>query len=501
MSTETSKLEDLLASYAAMSQYLENFGRAGVGFNFERTNDELIKDITDELKGAVADVKKTADSGSKQLKEILTAVQTLLNSLSETVSDLSNGISVSQYIPISFCVTELANSLQELILDPRLIFPRLPCNDMPVDPVLISRFKKRYYSIERTNQNDLNLKERERSMLTAPKSTLDVVKSISTSFKLISDDFLATTKALGQFSTEMQEMKNRIDELRPAAEPILSILRKTDEIDKVTSHISLMMETRGSLSPESPRDLPTQICADPILHAIQISSLFDEIGECQEVLEDAITKLRETRTSFTSVNSRLKEFLSVLLERLTRSIETARRLEANLPRISRELNEFFMPTGIKALFLKPSATLLSILEGLENVKESLSKPLLDAAKSISIIEESEVVSSVEEVKSRFQELENIPINLLNMFQTRKTGQVITRTLEKMISKLQNEIGGGLAMTAASSLLQRTGMADIADQVGHQFPDNILRNDENVCNQFLTWNNGQTSIPWEMPKFF
>ncbi|CDF36596.1 unnamed protein product [Chondrus crispus] len=467
MSAETPPLEQLTATYTALAKELGNIGVPGLELIIDKANAKLFETVNDEIASTVSEIKAISEEGIEQLRDILAAVQALPDSLSETISALCKDICFSQYVPISFYITELVSSLQEVVQDPRVIFPRVPCGDMPVDPVLISRFKKRYYCVENLNQNDPNLKQSERSMPMVPESAMDVVVNVTSSFESITDDYLATAKALEQLSGGMQEIQDRFDTLRPAAEPILELLEMNGQINDVVSQLSMMMKTGIKSTSESPRSLKGQMNSDPVCQITEISCLFEKMGDLKQELEVSVARLRESSDLISSLIANLRDFLSVVLHRLTSILETARRLEANIPRIGRELREFFMPTGFKTLFLRPSATLLSILEGLENIKESLSKPLLDTAKAISSIEESDHVRSVLVVKNNVDELEQIPTKLVLVFQTLKTRQVISIAVEQVISQLRNELRVNVIATTATSLLQGSGLEHIANQVGGQ----------------------------------
>lgn len=115
--------------------------------------------------------------------------------------------------------------------------------------------------------------------------------------------------------------------------------------------------------------------------------MVEKMESTSKELGATIRKLRELDAEFASFISMLEKLVSRMVSNLTGVVDTLKVSKVNLSRSSRELYHFFMPSGLRALLLRPSDLLILTTESVAALCEHLSELEIKAKSALKILKE------------------------------------------------------------------------------------------------------------------
>lgn len=489
-------------SYTVLAGKLGHKNVSTLDINLGIVHSKLMQAVSNEITGVTSEIKTTAAEGFAHSKEVVVDFKALPDMIFREIEAMPELLGLERFKHIAARVRQLLNKLQEVVQNPSAMFPRLACSELPVDPALITSFRKRYLRLERMNQNDPEFEHEERSMPTAPKSALDVITNITSSLETFGDDVLASAEAIAKLSEELGKLRDLTQGLR-STEAVLEMLQKEEKIHDIISQVSSLFQAEENPTSNAVRTLDKQQSPNPLDLVKEASSMVENVKRISGELNATVAKIQNTSNLYSSFITDMKELFCVALQRLSRLIDTVQKLKANLPRIGRELRQFFMPTGFKALILKPSGTLLSIFHSLEDIRTGLSEPETVARSAINTVNESDASAKVEATKKKLDELQNVPRKLASIIEKQDLQKMIADTLERVVSEMMNDIGANVLQGAASGMLEAMGAGNLASEVGEHLGylagHTNSKKEEPLKNSL--WRDGDVSLPWGAEKLF
>lgn len=492
-------------SSSAFAKFSESYTALAdkLGHKNGTINRKIMQAVSKEITGVTSEIKTTAAEGFAHSKEVVVDVKALPDMMSREIEAMPKLLGLERFHHIAARVRQLLSKFQEVAQNPSAIFPCLACSEVPVDPAIITNFKKRYLRLERMNQNDPELEHEERSMPTAPKSAMDVITNVTSSLETFGDDVLASVEALANLSAELGKLRDLTQGLRPTTEPVLEMLEREETIHNIICQVRSLFQTEEDPASNAVPTLDKPKSPNPLDLVKEASSMVEKMKETSDELNGTVTKIQNASTLYSSFITDLKNLFYVALQRLSRLIDSLQKLEANLPRIGRELRQFFMPTGFNALILKPSGTLLSIFYSLEEIRTGLSEPETVARSVINMVKEGDPAAKVEAIQKRLDELQNIPRKLVSIIEKQDLQKTIADALEKAVPELMDEIGANALQGAATSVLGAMGTGNLATEVdGHlAFLAGRIGSKKGEPLKNNIWGEGDVSLPWGTEKLF
>lgn len=457
----------------------------------------LVDAVSSEINDGAICIATTAASTSATTKDVLEDLQAFPASLLSDIEAISDVFQFSTLQDIATSVEMLLTSLQSAVQRPPTVFPRLACGDIPIDPARLSNLRKRHLKVEKLNADDPGLQESDRSMPNAPKSGMDVITNVTSSLETFADDVLVSAGSVGKLSANLQDLQRKAKELEFAREPVAGLFEKQEAVRDLISKVSSAFEKDQELPARARRDTgktasggnPLDIVKDTM---VIVGKMKDTAGSMDGIVEN----LQGVLESFATMASQLREFFKTAVERLSTFIESLKRLAANLPRITRELQQFFVPTGLRTLLLRPSEALLSILESIEDIKKCLSNPENSAASAVRKISSGESVERVERIKSKIEEVRALPRKLYGVVEEQDLQNKILSAVDAEVSNLLSELGSSAVTGAVTEVLETFGVAPLTSQIGQQADQ--CSKDEESGGQASGWG---TSLPWGSGKLF
>lgn len=418
-----------------------------LGIDARGVNDRIKRDLNQNINQSTAGITAVLGDGLRLTKDLHGQTTTLPAVVSRDVSSLTNVLNLDTLDSIPTRVKLLLASFQNAVEDPTSLYPRLACcADVPIDPAKIYNFSKKHKGLEKLYQADEEMTQTDRSMPNRPKSAEDVITNVNSSLESLSDLIIDAVNDVKSVHTNVEEIKTAVTSLKTAVEPVDEVLNKQEEASGLISRLeNLFGDDEEDSAEVSDRGLASK--PNPMQLVNEGTTMVDEMNEIPGAIEDSVAKLRNVKAMFTELTTNLKALFTRAVQLFENLVTLLKRFIENLPRVTQELRQFFLPTGLRALLMRPSQDLLSLLQNIEQLQAGLPDP--DAIdKSVKGVMGAEGPDSkVEAAKSKLEEVLLIPrqfVDAVTKYDLKKLlEQTMHTTLLQILDELKDSALGGL----------------------------------------------------------
>lgn len=381
-------------------------------------------------------------------------------------------------------ISPLADSILNAVHNPKTIFPRTMCGGIPVDPALLFRLSKQYRILDAldeaaaaqmTSESETdNAAQKQtaaamtsRSMKQPPKSSAELLRGVSTRYQSLCEALKASVSHLQEIRTGFNSVLTTLRELEDIATPLRSVRGKQGNISimaermveilnsdtKDTPHVSLTsdapisMDTlalgRAQVTPKQfgmgmqptvtrIRSRSAQVQLPDLLE--EVMQIAQDIAAYVEPLRLTLDKLRDLGDSLGQIASQTEKALRNAMGCIGEVVTSVRGLHGSLPSMAREIRQFFVPTGIRATFLRPSPDAVQLLESLDELIEALPDANSLESSSRSILDECETPQKLISIQKALGKTTEVPQKLL-----------------PLLSKLKDDVPQTMMQVAAAEL--------------------------------------------------
>eukprot|EP00737_Agarophyton_chilense_P002916 gb/GEZJ01003360.1/.p1 GENE.gb/GEZJ01003360.1/~~gb/GEZJ01003360.1/.p1 ORF type:complete len:501 (+),score=83.87 gb/GEZJ01003360.1/:4799-6301(+) len=397
-----------------------------------------------------------------------------LNKLAEAVHkevrDLPEKLKFPLLDKIRDKVMTLLAQLHTMAENPIELYPRLLCGSIPVDPAKVTKFTKQYRILQQLNDIDDGISQNDRSLSAPPKSSAEVIEKVVSSAQGLSDAVLKSINELLGLGEDFEEIKEFEKTLSQVKEPIGDLLNQQEEIYRMINRLKAMFFSEDVHSEKESDGERERDFGAGILETVQSgSTLLDNVIQSRSVLEDSVSKIRNLKGLFVEQTNCLQKRLDKICGLFEILSRVFKQFVANLPRLAREIRQFFVPTGWRAFVMRPSDVLMSVLANFEDLRATLPDPDLVQPRSTNPTENSDLIGRMKETKENMEELMLIPCRLIDGIQEQDFQHQIVATVKNTLVSMLDELTVSAAARVKDGVEGMLGQ--FVDGVENLFPQN------------------------------
>lgn len=463
-SNPRAELAEASELYESLISALGRQDKTFLNVSIEDLNARILKDVSTQISGVTSEINTIITNGLSSSKEVESAVESLSDSVPRELTAMPATLGLERLVHVPSKVRMLVASFQNAVEDPKSLYPRLACGEIPVDPARITNFAKQYRVLEALNQSDPALSQSDRSMPSPPKTGVDVITNINTSLESLTDTLLESLDNVGALRNSIDELRGFTESLNDFKKPIHEFLSKQEDIRVVLDRITSIF--CNDTSKCSDRSLGSENAMTLVSEA---TSLVDKMKESSHFFDEATARVQSIGGTFSDFCQNMRALLSQSVEILTRLVEILKKFIANLPRIVRELRQFFVPTGLRSLIMHPSQDLLAILKSIDNLSEALPHPDVMENCAKNVVSNGNSARKVDETKKNIDEIANIPARLLAAVEAKDMSDVIVKSVLTSARTIVQEMQDSAVDETIDHVGDLLGVDDLKNKVGEYLP--------------------------------
>lgn len=462
-----SSLADLLHTYNTILEALGDEDKEVLGVSVADVNKRVLTHVSTNVHAITSEIKSTVTHGIQISKDVGAEATTFPDVMSRELTTLPESLGMEKVAAIPSLVNMLMANFQNALEDPQSLYPRLVCGDIPVDPAKIINYAKQHRVLEYLYDADATVTEHDRSMPSAPKSASDVITNINSSLELLSDTLLESVEKVSSIRTNFDELKDAADSLKSVREPVDEILNQQEHVHGIINRISSIFSDNDDEGLIADRSVARDGNAVELI--TEGSSLVDEMNVSQGVFEEAMAKIQSIGGIFAEMATNLRSLFTRMIELFSNLVEVLKRFVANLPRYMKELRQFFVPTGLRSLLMRPSQDMLLLLQNMDDLKTKLPDPDSIETSTREVLTECTSAKKVEDAKGRLDELLDVPKNLILVIEKHDMNQIMSDAARETLSLIMDEIQDSVFGDAVDHVAGALGMGGLTGKLEGYLP--------------------------------
>lgn len=385
-------------------------------------------------------IKKNLDDALQTVKDIETAASAISGTAAKQVASMPERLKVDTISAIPSRVKMLLANFQNAVEDPRSLYPRLICCDAPVDPAQVVNFAKKHHLLDEMLR-EKGPDKSYRSMPSAPKSALDVITNVNSSLESMSDMLFESVDRVMTISENFESIHDSAKNLACIDEPVSEAMNHYEETRGMFQRIIALFTQEDdddiSLGSRSVGEAP---------NAMQIVMKASELLERLDTTRlpvDVVPQLQNAKAILSGFGKDFSSLLSRAEITLCNLISVLQNFIVGLPRITREMQQFFVPTGLKALVMKPSPDLISLLQSVDDLQVVLPEPDTLEKSSSNTIEAKGLDKKIHSLCEKFHLLDGIQQTLLQSIENQNLQKALDETVEDTLKSVLQDIQGSV----------------------------------------------------------
>lgn len=442
------------------------------------------------------DLMNTANVGVETSREVANSVGDLPGPLKTELEEMPSNLKMEALTKdIPSAVRNIIDAMKTAGSDPSILYPRLLCGSIPVDPAKVGSLAKKYKALEildgQGGGNDSMAQSR--SMRGPPSSSAEAVTGIAGTFNSVAEPLMEGLDKIKSIHAKLNSTSESVRSLEGGGKEFEDLMSKQDEVTGFVDRLTSMFSPDGPGTPVSDgsRDIHPRGSAASNANCIELveegSQLVRSAQDFHGPIERAVEKVKSAGDRIAGLASELKELFELAMETFGKIVDLLTAFVSNLPRIIGEIKQFFVPTGFRALFMQPSVETRNLLDGVEKLKSTVPKPDEVEASARSVLDESESVSTISVIVSKISEVVRAPMELLaklEVISSELPGKIVTAAKEALKdwaenfgeNLLEDKIEDGI-----EDIAEMIGGEKLADAVGDLLPFGSSGSDEGKGN--------------------
>lgn len=384
-------------------------------------NKAVLGAVRETVQKPLLGVMNDVHTGVELSSDVKDSVTELPGPLQKELEDLPSSLNVDDLSSgLSSTVKRVMETMQTVAADPKTLYPRLLCGSIPVDPAKLTNLAKKYKAIDILDAtSDGN--EAARAMRGPPGSTAEVVTGFAGSFKSVADPLLSGIGKLSSIKEKLECTTKTIQKVSGDEGALDDLLSQQQKVGGLTDRLtSLFAETEPasptqSNSPTSvARDLPIDSPQTNVIAIVEEGSqLLSSADTFKGPLEDCIARVKGLGEMLSTLGDELRDLFENAMTIVGHVVEHLRTFIRSLPRILGEIRQFFVPSGLRALFMQSSPETNSLISDVEKLSSSVPDPEKLQSSARSVLDDSESLSKVQAIKNKIIEVVGIPMKLIS----------------------------------------------------------------------------------------
>ena len=424
------------------------------------------------LKESTVDIRGVTDNALVLTKQLQVQLSTLPASLQRDISHLSNIISLDSLENIPTRVKLLLASFQNAVEDPTTLYPTLNCcAEVRLDPAKIYNFSKRHKLLNQIYHNQTN-PSAERSIPTTPKSSEDVITNINSSLEHVSDLIMDAVNNVRTLHGGIDDLVASVNGLksREITAPVDDAFNTEEQTTELLTHLQNLFQKSpdatdaASVSNDEVVDRALVDRATPFELVANASAIIDTLCQLPGTFEDCVARLRNVKAIFSDLIANVKAMFSRAFQVFENLISVLRRFLEQLPQITQEIRHFFVPTGLRALIMRPSHDLLTLLQNIEQLQAGLPDPRV-IEETMTRVKDGEVGErKVEIARETVEKILIIPPEFVKAIKDYELKEIILKTMNDTMKEILHEIGGDVVEDVVDGIGNVLGIGGLAEKL-------------------------------------
>lgn len=467
---EPSSLRQVSDLYSIVLKASQQQDRSVLGVDINHINARLLNDISDSVADAVSSIRTKVADGLTKSKRIDDEAATLPEAFTRELKELPEKLGINALDDIYNKVMQLLANFHAASELPNSLYPRLICGNVPIDPLKVTNFSKKHRILEKLNDADTAVSNADRSMSAPPSSSPDVIAKVTSSAQSLSDDVTSTMKQVTDLRKDFDELRNSAETFNDVRSAIATILNEQEEISGMVNRIRSMF-TKDDASSVTSRAVSSDTETKPdVIRLVQEGcGLVDEIRQKSSSVEDATLKVRSVAGTFGQVGSNIRERFEKVKLLFGKLEEVLKTFLANLPRLIREIRQFFVPQGWRVFLMRTSDDLVAMLHQIEEVKSTIPDPAGITESMKKAISESESADKMDTLKCNIDELVQIPAGIMREIQEQNLQQKLIDSVMKSLSSIADELKESAIGGVMDHVGDVLGMNELSKKVENYVP--------------------------------
>lgn len=436
----------------------------------EQFNKAVIESASITIQKPLLDCMKDVHIGAEASREAAECLRDLPGPVQDELESIPTALNIDVLADdFTGNVYSVLNSVKAAVDNPKLLYPRLVCGSIAVDPAKVTNLAKRYKAIELLDGGGEG-ESMARAMKGPPKDTADAVSGISSSLSGITDPLIVGIDKLKEFKERLSETSKSIRSLSDDGAAFQNLMTQQENIGSFLEGATSLFHG-PSQSPRADGGIESRSMSNASVEVEKINAMnivekgadiVKSAGSFNEALDLCVEKVKAVGGKVSVLAEELKELFSSALGWLGKVAELLRTFIGKLPMLIAELKSFFVPTGLRALLMQPSSDTRNLLVSIEGLQASVPNPDEIESTARGALVNSETVPKFENIRGKIASLIDVPKLLMSKLE-KMSAELPSKLLEdtkKTVEIWIEEFG----QTFASDKIE-AGLEDAAALVG------------------------------------
>jgi hypothetical protein len=366
-------------------------------------NKAIMSGVSCAIRDPMLDIMNVANGGLEPARGIAEKVTEAIRELEHELAELTRGLGIDALsIELSSAIQNVTNLLASASINPAVLYPRLTFTNVPVNPAKLHNMKKQYKKLEHSSEAVRNAGTA-RVMRGLPESSEEIISNINTNYKDMAGPLFSRLEKLQSLHARVDKARLSLRELENSRAPFDQLILRQSEVSAFAERITCIFVQDQGRSPTENEQARTAHGEGDMLSLLEEGAqLLRSAGDFKAPLEDLITQMKTSATSFSKLADELKDIFNTTQQNLTEIKELVKTMLTALPAILDEIEHFFMPSGPLAVILKSSNETRALLESFSTLKAAIPQPQDLEQVITTFLHESESAQTAESIKNSIE---------------------------------------------------------------------------------------------------
>lgn len=483
---ENNSLSEARDIYDALCRKLGDGDAAGAsGENpIGSLNRAVLTAVRSTVQEPLLDIMGDVHTGTEASREMKTAVIDLPGPLQKELEELPSSLKIDELTTeFSSTARSVLETMKTVAADPKMLYPRLLCGSIPVDPAKVTNLAKNYNALDLQEPNKTDGNEAARAMRGPPRSTADVVLGFTGSFKAVAEPLLLGMEKLSTVREKLTSTMETVQSVSGRHSDLDELLAQQSKVGDLTERLTGLFAATEPGTPSSVASANVASCSlpieDPRTNVLAVveegRELLNSADNFKGPLEQCVERVKCLGDALASLADDLKDLFEHAMDAFGTVVEHLRTFIANLPRILKEIRQFFVPTGLRALILQSSPETNNLLSDVEKLSAGVPDPEIMQSTARSVLDESESLSTVQRITKKIVDVVEIPMKLAAKLAVmyEKLPECVLAAAKNAMKEWADEFGerylGAILGDGICDAVEAVAGEKLADAIGAMLP--------------------------------
>jgi len=447
-------------------------------------NQAILAAVSQAIKKPLVECREEVDASVGSVKNLKTVMASLLELVRTELGNIVSSLHLDTLVNnIVENIKSSAERIRSAAQHPSVLFPRLACGAIPLDPAKVTSFAKKYKALEfldetYTAATDTNTNQTR----STPKTSNDVLANLMEDFTKVSDPVVQAIAKIDSVREKVSQAMEKLAKLEEES-PSISKLEKEEQsvgqqLDRAAA--KLQIETRFNA-----REMETEKSTsrglqniDVIATVAKAADMIQSVHAFAAPIEACMKLVKLVGSLVGDVRKEILEVISLITVHYEDLVAFIKSFASALPRLLHEVELFFVPKGLRSLVMKTAPETQRILSGLKALQKSIPTPESLTSNMKSAVEESQSGQALTSAQGQITNVLATPVAVVSKLRTASDtlpGEAARSAEAALKSWALNEgqqaMGSHLkeGLSVAASLIGNEDISSVVDQVLPQLP--------------------------------